>query len=235
MTAQLLRTVAIIPARGGSRGVPRKNLQPLGGKPLIAHSIEAALMANTIDAAFVSTEDAEIAATAARIGAQVIDRPTELATDAAQNDAVTRHALEAMRSAGHAPEWVVLLQPTSPLRRAHHIDGCLETLWRTEAVSAMSVCPVDHHPGKAVTIAQGLVTPFTNDRDMEARRQDLPEVFRQNGAIYAVSVTAFLEHGHFYIRPCAAFVMDTADSIDIDTPLDLEIAARVMDKHGSPP
>lgn len=227
-----MRTVAIVPARGGSKGILRKNLQPLAGKPLVAWSIAAGLGARLVDATYVSTEDAEIAGVAAAAGARVIARPSELASDTAQNDAVMRQALDAIRAEGHAPDTVVLLQPTSPLRHAKHVDGCIEAYRRAGAASAMSVCAVDYHPGKAVVLAGGLIEPFTSDHDMEARRQDLVRAYRQNGAIYVVGVADFLAHGRLYRRPCAAYEMDRALSIDIDEPLDLKLAEMLMSKAG---
>lgn len=214
--------VAVIPARGGSKRLPGKNLRLVGGVSLLERAIAAAQGANRIDAACVSTDDPEIAALARSQGASVIDRPPALATDQAQNDAVVRHALETL--AGTAPAVVVLLQPTSPLRNARHVDECLALFLGSDAPSAMSLCPVTHHPGKYVRLDQGLIEPFTTDAEMEARHQDLPPVFRQNGAIYAVRTGAFLEAGRFYLRPCLGYLMTPEESIDVDDDLDLAIA-----------
>ncbi len=118
--------VAIIPARGGSKGLLRKNLRIVGGLPLVAHSILAGLESSRVDATYVSTEDEEIAAVALQHRARLIKRPAELAPDTVQNNAVLRHALHAIRSDGHHPKTLVLLQPTSPFRRASHVDAALE-------------------------------------------------------------------------------------------------------------
>lgn len=220
--------VAIVPARGGSKGLPRKNLRVIGGQPLVAHSLLAGRGASSVSATYLSTEDDEIAAVGEACGAIVIRRPAELASDTAQNDAVMRHALEVIRASGSNPEVAVLLQPTSPLRRPSDIDNCVALFLEKKPRTVVSVCPVDHHPGKVVTIRDGLLEPFTNDHDMEARRQDLPEVFRQNGAIYVVGVDDFLSNGRFYARPCLGYAMDRRDSIDVDDEFDLGLADAVF-------
>lgn len=229
------RVVAVIPARGGSKRLPRKNLMPLAGIPLVAHAVRAALDATRVDGVYVSTEDGEIAGVARQAGAEVIARPPQLATDTAQGHDVLRHVLEQLGAGGRPPAIAVLLQPTSPLRRGSDIDACLRAFEDTEARSAFSVCAVDHHPGKCVVLKDGLIEPFTNDFDMEARHQDLAPVYRQNGAIYVVGVADFLSGGSLYRRPCAGYVMDRRDSIDIDDLLDLQLAEVVLAARRNPP
>lgn len=222
--------IAIIPARGGSKRLPRKNLRLVGGTPLVAHAVASALSATCISEVHVSTEDPEIAQIASRLGAHVIDRPVELAADTAQNDAVVRHALDAVGAAGRF-ELVVLLQPTSPLRRGEHIDACVEGMLRHRARSAMTVTAVDTHPGKVLILRDGLVHPFTTAADMEARHQDLAEVHRQNGAVYVLGVGDFLEHGRFFLPPCYGTVMSREESIDIDDELDLALAELLYQRR----
>jgi CMP-N-acetylneuraminic acid synthetase len=222
------RIVAVVPARGGSKRLARKNLRLLGGVPLLVHTVRAALAARRVDRLYVSTEDREIARAAAAAGAGVIDRPAELAADTVKGDAVLRHALELLQLAGQAPEIAVLLQPTSPLRRAADIDACVQLFEDQDAGSVFSVCAVDHHPGKAVLVHDGHVEPFTTERDMEARRQDMVDAYRQNGAVYVVGVADFLASGRLYRRPCRAHVMDRRDSIDIDDELDLRLAEMLL-------
>ena len=202
----------------------------LAGLSLLGHSIAAGRDAHHVDRVYVSTEDPRIAQASRDLGAEVIDRPSELATDSAQNDAVAVHALEAIRRTGFAPDVLVLLQPTSPLRNADHVDECVAALLKSNARSAMSVCPVEHHPGKCVLIKDGLLRPFTTDHDMEARRQALPEVFRQNGAIYAVRSSDLLAGSRFFIPPCVGYVMPKQLSIDIDDETDLQFAALVLSR-----
>jgi len=222
--------LAVVPARRGSKGLPLKNLRLLGGVPLIVHSIRAGLEARLVDTVVVSTEDDEIAAVAAAHGAQVIRRPLALASDTAQNHDVVRHVLESLPQSYRA---VVLLQPTSPLRTGADIDACLTPLLAGEARSTMTVTEVEHHPGKSVCLEDGLVVPFTNDADMEARRQTMREVYRQNGAVYAVGVEDFLREGRFYLRPCRASIMSAEASVDIDREVDLSLADLLLRRRST--
>ena len=218
--------LAVIPARGGSKGLARKNLRALGGAALVVHSIRAAAAAATIDRFVVSTEDGEIAAVARAAGAEVLARPAELAGDTVRNNDVVRHAIGA---AGKGFAYVVLLQPTSPLRTGHDIDACLAPLLAGEAKSVMTVTPVEHHPAKAVRIDAGLVVPYAGDvAGMEARRQDLPRAYRQNGAVYALAIDDFLREDRFYVPPCRACVMSAEASLDIDTETDLAAAEQAL-------
>ena len=219
-------TLAVVPARGGSKGVPRKNLRLLGGLPLIVHTLRAARAARRLDRVVVSTEDDEIAEVARAEGIEVIRRPLALATDHVQNTDVVRHALQ---QAGAAFERVVLLQPTSPLRAAADIDACLDLLDMPGTGSAMTVTPVEHHPAKVLALdAAGLATPFTNWREMEARRQDLPALYRQNGAVYALAASDFLREGRFLLTPCRVHVMAQDASVDIDSETDLLVAEQLL-------
>lgn len=221
--------LAVIPARRGSKGLRLKNLRLLDGVPLIAYSIRSALATKLVTAVVVSTEDDEIARVAAAHGAQVIKRPEALAADTVQNNPVIRHAIE---SRATAEEIVVLLQPTTPLRTAAHIDACVSAVLEG-ARSAMTITPVEHHPGKAVVVRNGLVEPFTDDAEMEAQRQAMREVFRQNGAVYAIGVDDFLEHDRFFLRPCRAVVVPAEDSIDIDSELDLMLAELILQRRNA--
>lgn len=225
-----VKVAGIIPARGGSKGVLRKNIRLLGGLPLVAHTIRAALQARLLDVVVVSTEDHEIAEIAAAHGAQVIRRPASLATDTVQNTDVVRHVLEIL---GSEISHVALLQPTSPLRGADDIDACLSLLLQGAARSVMTVTPVEHHPGKAVLLGDnGEAAPFTSEADMEARRQDLPVVYRQNGAVYALGRSDFLALNRFILFPCKAHVMSPETSIDIDSEFDLLLAERLLEVGG---
>lgn len=220
--------VAVIPARRGSQGLPLKNLRVLDGVPLIVHSIRAALAAASIDTVIVSTEDDEIAGIAAAHGATIVRRPAALASHTAQNNGVVRHVLESRSSSDRI---VVLLQPTSPLRSAADIDACVLPILAGEARTAMTVTAVDHHPGKAVVIDRGLVEPFTNDADMEARRQMMRVVFRQNGAVYAIGTRDFIDHDRFYLRPCRGVIVPAERSIDIDSEIQLMLAELILQRR----
>jgi CMP-N-acetylneuraminic acid synthetase len=221
---------AVIPARGGSKGLARKNLRLLGGIALVVHSIRAATGAKSIDRFVVSTEDNEIAALARSEGAQVIARPAELAGDTVQNNDVVRHAIA---QAGAGFTYVALLQPTSPLRTSADIDACLRPLLAGAARSVMTVAPAEHHPAKAVRIEDGLVLPYGPAEGMEARRQDLPPAYRQNGAVYALAIADFLREDRFYLPPCKAIVMSAEASLDIDGEMDLTVAEALLARRGA--
>ncbi|TET51984.1 MAG: acylneuraminate cytidylyltransferase family protein, partial [Anaerolineales bacterium] len=178
------RVLGVIPARGGSKGVPRKNLVQLAGKPLLAHSIEAARQAELIDRVVVSTEDEEIAAAARGWGAEVVPRPTELATDTAPTDPVLEHAVEYLEELdGYRPGLVVLLQPTSPLRPPGLIDACIERLLETGADSLLTV-----FQGHTFFWRRPNGELEANyDPEHRPRRQDIPSAERyllENGSVY---------------------------------------------------
>lgn len=225
-----LRTVAIITARGGSKGLPRKNVLPLAGKPLIAHTIEAALGCPLVTGAWVSTDDAEIADAARKAGAGVIERPADLASDTSSSSDAVAHAIESLRAAGHDFTHFVLLQPTSPLRNAAHLTECLQQFAMGEFASAISVCESEHHPQKMLKLnGEGRLVPFSQASDLQRRRQDLPVVYRQNGAIYVMGVDDFLTRAEgFYLEPVMPYVMSHRDSVDIDTATDLLVAEALL-------
>jgi CMP-N,N'-diacetyllegionaminic acid synthase len=227
------RCIAIIPARGGSRGLPGKNILPLEGKPLIAHTIEAARASNSIQRILVSTESAEIAQIARQYGAEVpFLRPQELARDETPTLPVMQHVLAQLKAAGDTePEIVVLLQPTSPLRRARDIDAAVAMLQQTQADSVVSLCAAEHHPAWMKRIECGRVLPFLENAPEYTRRQDLPPVYRLNGAVYVTRRRILLEQNCILGRDTRALVMDAESSVDIDTPLDLKIAALIMQER----
>lgn len=227
------RYVAIIPARGGSRGIPRKVLAPLGGRPLLHHTVEAALRARGLDGVYVTTEDVEIAREARRAGAQVISRPPRLAEDYVDMAPVVTHALhrieETMTGEPVSDLWFVLLQPTSPLRSADDIDGALAALERRGARGVVSVVEVDREVYKYMVLdglgrLQGMVSPHAPFM----RRQDCPRVVRPNGAVYAYRAADFLEHGGFHFQDVVPYLMPEERSVDIDEPADLERAAALL-------
>ncbi len=222
------RVLAIVPARGGSKGLARKNVRPFLGRPLIVHSIDAALGCPLVDLCVVSTEDAEIRSVALEGGARVIDRPPELATDGASSSDVVLHALDVLAAEGAVPDVVVLLQPTSPLRNAKHLTDCLDRFLASDAESSLSVTRVEHHPYKNFCMENGELIPLFNASYLHMPRQDLPDVFRQNGAIYAVRRDSFLRTHSFYVPPAQPYPMSQNESVDIDTLMEFEFAERVM-------
>lgn len=215
------KTIAIIPARGGSKRFPRKNLAILAGKPLLAHTIEAALACEDIERSIVSTDDPEIAEVAKQLGAEVCRRPSELASDTASPESVVQHVLNEFLDT--FPETIVYLQPTSPLRTAQDIHACLEIFKKRGAKSTYSVTETEHHPYKNFRIENNCLVPFHDAASLSANKQVLPKVFRQNGAIYVLSAESFRKENSFFLTPAVSYEMSTEQSVDIDTELDLKL------------
>lgn len=216
-----MRVLGLIPARGGSRGVPRKNVRLLGGKPLIGYTIEAAQDAQRIDRVIVSTEDAEIATVARTLGAEVpFDRPSELARDETPMLPVIAHAIDAMADAGWTPDAVCLLQPTFPFRSAAQIDACIEKLEATRADCVISVHNVPHNfnphwvyfqnPDGSLRIATGEAEPIP-------RRQELPPAFHRSGSVYVFRANVLAERGSIYGERVIGHETSTESSCNIDT------------------
>ena len=227
-TQPVPRVLAIIPARGGSRGLPRKNLLPLAGIPLVARAILAARACPHVAGCLLTTDDPEIRAVGVEYGAEIIDRPAELAGDLASSQAVVRHVLDVLSAAGALPEYFVLLQPTSHLRTGAHITACIEAFFRSDAQSAISVTEASESPYKALVEKNGSLQPLFDVETLHVPRQTLPRVLNQNGAIYLTSSAAFLRTNRFFIPPVMPFVMDAEASIDIDTALDWRIATCLI-------
>ncbi len=223
--------LAIIPARGGSKGLQRKNLMPLNGKPLIAYSILAAKGCASISRCVVSTEDPEIKNVSLQWGAEVIDRPIELAGDLVLSQDVVRHVLEKLRSENDLPELFALLQPTSPLRNALHLQSCLDIFLKSDALCAISVTEADHHPYKLFRFERNVLEPLFDVESLDKPRQMLPKIYRQNGAIYIMRSEAFLEKNTFFVSPAMPFFMTHEESVDIDAEIDLIVAGILLEKR----
>ncbi|OIR06747.1 N-acylneuraminate cytidylyltransferase [mine drainage metagenome] len=212
--------LAIIPARGGSKGVPRKNIIQLAGKPLIAWTIEEAKKSRYIDRLILSSDDEEIIGVARAWGCEVpFVRPAELSLDDTPGIAPVLHTLEAISGFNY----VVLLQPTSPLREAEDIDGCLELCDASAAPACVSVTEPSHHPHWTFSLdADNRLHPLFEA--YAGRRQNLPRVYAINGAVYAAAVPQLLRARDFMMPATVAFVMPEHRSIDIDTQNDLALA-----------
>jgi N-acylneuraminate cytidylyltransferase/CMP-N,N'-diacetyllegionaminic acid synthase len=226
--------LAIIPARGGSKGLPGKNLRHLAGRPLIAYAIDAALASSFKPRIVVSTDSEEIASAARELGAEVpFMRPAELAGDETPMFPVIRHALEWLaRNEGYEPELVVLLQPTSPLRTAQHIDGAIRVALEPGSDSVVSLCEAEHSPyWMRVLDEDGLVKPFVESEGEYARRQDLPPVYRLNGAIL-VTRPGVAKEGQLLGPKTRAFVMSREDSVDIDDETGFLLAEALLRLRG---
>ncbi len=221
--------LAIIPARGGSKRLPRKNVLDLAGKPLIAWTIDAAKNSKYLDKIIVSTDDHEITDISEQFGAEVLIRPDELASDAAGSVGVVIHAINAQDK---NYDYVILLQPTSPLRTSQHIDEAIELLFVKNADAIVSVCETDHSPLWANTLPEdGSMKNFIRDEVKGKRSQDLPTYYRLNGAIYITSKDTLIENNSLFPKKSLfAYVMDIEVSIDIDTSLDLGLCKLQSEK-----
>ncbi len=216
---------AIIPARGGSKRLPRKNLSLFAGRPLIHYSIALAQAIDRIDCCVVSTEDAEIADVARGHGAEVIARPAELADDCASTASVIIHALETMGRHGRMPEAVVLLQPNCPLRPRALVVRALDLL--SDACDSVVSVSSEHH--KTGEIKHGLFVPLYAPG---TRAQDMPERYFENGLVYAAWSRRVLETGSVFGDRVRPLVTDPMYALgDIDTALDLEIAEHLFLKY----
>jgi CMP-N,N'-diacetyllegionaminic acid synthase len=224
--------VAVIPARGGSKGIPRKNLVRIAGRSLIAYTIEAARNAASVDRVLISTDDNEIADVARELGAEVpFLRPPELADDKAPMLGVLRHALAWLESQGVAVEAVVLLQPTSPLRTACHVEEAIALFRSAPASSIISVVEVPHqfNPVSLMKLTdQGTLAPFLGDKVIITRRQDKPKAYARNGPAVLICHPDTLRSGELYGTNCVPYFMSKEDSLDIDTQHDLILAERVL-------
>ena len=220
--------LAIIPARGGSKRLPRKNVLDLNGKPLVAWSIEAGLSSKYIDKVVVTSDDAEILSIAKYYGVLLINRPAELSNDTATTFDAIKHTIENVEKY----DYVVLLQATSPLRSGKHIDEAIELLESKNASAVVSVCKMDHSPLWSNTLDESLsMAGFLKDEALNKRSQDLEKYYRLNGAIYICKTEKLLEEKSFFLKEnIYAYVMDRENSIDIDEEIDFKIAEVILNK-----
>jgi len=227
------RVVALVVGRGGSKGLPGKNVALCGGRPLVAWSVAAAKACRYADRVIVSSDDADIIAVARSAGAEApFVRPPELANDDATMDAVVAHALDAI---GGGFDVGVLLQATSPLRTAADIDDALELFERESVPSVVSVTEAAKSPYWMFELfAKGEMRPLFPELSGAPRRQSLPAAYALNGAIYVFDVDAFMRTRRFVTEETRAFVMPAERSVDVDTAIDLAVADLLLKaKQGS--
>lgn len=223
-----MKLPCIIPARGGSKGIPGKNIAPLCGKPLIVWSIEAALAAEAVGRVFVSTDSRAIADVARRAGAEVIDRPAELASDTTPSEPVLLHALGHLREReAYEPELFVFMQCTSPLTLPEDIDEAVKILERTGADCMLSVASSKIEFLWRKT-SDGRVEAINHDPSFRPRRQDVDPGLRETGALYVLRTAGFLKHKCLYFGKIVPYVLPRERSMQIDEPLDLVIAEALL-------
>lgn len=223
--------LAIIPARGGSKRLPRKNVLPLAGKPLIAWTIESALNSKLVDKVLVTSDDDEILKISDSFGAATLKRPASLAQDTSTSFDAIKHAIENTEKF----DYIVLLQPTSPLRSSQQIDEAIQLLESKSADAIVSVTEMEHSPLWANTLPndESMVNFLRSDL-INTRSQDLETYYRLNGAIYICKANKLLEASSFFINEnIYAYKMTQASSIDIDTELDFKWAFFIYENQGA--
>ncbi len=221
-----MTTIAVIPARGGSKGVPRKNVLPLAGKPLIQYSIEQALAASSIDAVYVSTDDAEIASVSEAAGAAVIMRPEALANDTASSESALEHAVTAItRLRGEQPDTVVFLQCTSPIRAEDDLDSALGLYRELGADSLLSVVESHRFFWRE---SNGRAEAVNYDPLARPRRQDMEPGLMENGSLYIFDTAGFLESGNRLFGHIAVYIMAPETAYEIDEDADFVVLEALI-------
>ncbi|HEX4351410.1 MAG TPA: acylneuraminate cytidylyltransferase family protein [Polyangiales bacterium] len=232
-----MNVLGLITARGGSKGIPGKNIAPCGGRPLLAWTCDAATGARCITRAIVSTDDPAIADVARGHGVEVpFMRPVELATDSARSIDVAKHAIDELAKAGWQTDVLVLLQPTSPLRTANHVDEAFARL-APDDDAVVSVIHVPHRfaPWSALQRDGDHVRDYVAGELGFARdrRQGQPELLARNGPAVVITRARAIAHSSFYGERCAAYEMSNQDSVDIDDAFDLELADWLLRRRAA--
>lgn len=227
-----LKILGVIPARGGSKRLPRKNILPLAGKPLIQWTLDAARLSGCCSRIAVSSDDAEILALAqACPDIDSIERPADLASDTATSAAVVLHVLQHYAAQGEQFDAIMLLQPTSPLRTSDDIRAAVALFSESGAASVISVSPVEHSPLWTITLSKDGSLDALIDRIVtlpSTRSQDLPAHYRLNGALYLTKAETFLISSSFFNKPSRAYVMSTERSVDIDTQIEFALCNTLL-------
>lgn len=231
MVQMIKNFLAIIPARGGSKRLPQKNMLDLAGKPLLVWSIKAGLNSKYIDKVIVTSDDEKILSISKQFGAETIKRPEALANDTATTFEAIKHTIENLKRY----EFIVLLQPTSPLRNEKHINEAIELLHVKNADAIISVCRAEHSPLWCNTLPEDRsMSHFIQDEIKNKRSQDLGEYYRLNGAIYICRTERLLNEKTFFIKDnIFAYEMDRASSIDIDEEEDFHLAQIRLRNRGN--
>ena len=225
------KILAVITARGGSKGLVGKNIKKLNNIPLINYSIEACLKSKYIDKAILSTDDENIIRVAKLTGIEIpFIRPKELASDTATSISVIQHAVAFLENIGDKYDYIITIQPTSPLRTEKHLDEAIELISsNNEADSLLSVTEVGYHPYWMKKIEKGYLTPFYNiDEKTYTRRQDLPKVYQMNGAIFISTRDLIMKNNVISGHSVIPYLMTNEDSIDIDNQIDFNLVELLI-------
>ncbi|AEB75675.1 cytidylyltransferase domain-containing protein [Clostridium botulinum] len=226
------KILAIIPARGGSKGIHHKNIMKICNKPLIAYSIEAANESKYIDYILVSTDDEDIKDVSLEYGAKVpFLRPKEISDDKAKSIDVVLHAIDYLKKYNEEFDYVVLLQPTSPLRTMEDIDKGIENIINSKVDSLISICECDENPVLMRTIENNKLNTIFEFKGDNLRRQELPKFYIFNGALYINKVDMLLNEKAFVNEDTMPFIMDRYKSIDIDNMLDAKIVELILKEN----
>ena len=229
-----MNILAVIPARGDSKSIPRKNIVKVNGKPLISYTISAALEVDCLTDIVVSTEDHEIAEISKELGAQVpFIRPLSLASDDAQSFPVIEHALQFMEKVrGFKYDAILMLQPTSPLRTSKHINDSIDLFNSQKCDSVVSIASVGgNHPLRMKRLEGNKLVNYIDQGFWDMRpRQILPDVYIRNGAIYLIRRDVIIEQSQLIGTGCLGYVMNDIESVNIDTPIDLMVAELLLKK-----
>lgn len=224
--------LAIIPARGGSKGLPGKNIMSLAGKPLIAWSIEAATACLEVDRLILSSDDEQIMATARTLGCEVpFVRPASLASDQASGIDVILHALQVLPE---KYDWVVVLQPTSPLRKAEDITACLQLCIQHHAPASVTVVAGKSPYWSYFLDADQSMMPILGKDNTQTGRQQLPPAYTLNGAVYVARCDWFQQHRAFVTAETRAHIMSVERSVDVDTVVDFKLAGLLLEERDNP-
>lgn len=231
MSPEPLLVLGLVPARGGSKGVPGKNVRPLAGHTLLEYTARAARDSGVIDRLMLSTDAPDIADAGRRAGLEVpFMRPAALAADDTPMLPVIQHALAETTKHGWSPDVIVLLQPTSPLRRPDHIRDAVTMLRETNADSVVTVVEVPRHlsPDYVMRIEEGRLRPFLPDGAGVTRRQDARPAYSRDGTVYAFRRSTIERFGGIYGDDCRPLLIDATESISIDSPADWDEAERLL-------
>lgn len=221
----------IITARGGSKGIPRKNIKLLNGKPVIAYSIEPSISSDLIKNTYVTTEDIEISDVSKEYGAEIIDRPSHLAEDNSTSVDVILHALDYLEKNNNLPDFFVLLQPTSPLRSKEDIENSIDLFIKNECDALISVCEIDHTSMLSLTIENNFLKPNCNEDFLNTQRQELPDYYCPNGAIYITTPESLRKSKTFYPKKTIPYIMPKERSVDLDTEFDFKLTEFLLRKN----